>query len=111
MKITLKDRQTLFDAALQYSGDVEAAFEAAEINGVSLSDTLPVGTELEFPDPTDSIARRVADYYRQNHITPATEATDIDSRQPIVAIDGEPLTSIRINEPIYKIFNHEFSGF
>jgi hypothetical protein len=69
MKITVKDRQTVFDIAIQYCGDVEAAFDIMQLNDISATEDLPTGKELILPDVAN---KRVADYYKNNALSPAT---------------------------------------
>lgn len=61
--------QTLFDIALQYCGGIDAAFEIAAINGLSISDTLSVGMLLRIPEQQNL---KTARYYKDNGIKPAT---------------------------------------
>jgi hypothetical protein len=72
-KVVIQDRQTLFDIAVQYCGDREAAFQIANINDISLTETLPVGLSLEIPEV---INQKVVNYYTNNSISPATASTE-----------------------------------
>lgn len=47
MEVKVKDRQSLPDMAVQTAGSMEAAFDLAVANGVSLTDTLGEGQVLE----------------------------------------------------------------
>ena len=49
MIVKVRDRQSVFDLALRWGGDAEAAFAIAELNDVSLSEQLAVGTTLKVP--------------------------------------------------------------
>jgi len=49
-KITIRDRQTLFDIAVQYCGDREAVFEIARWNNLPVSAELPAGTVIIIPE-------------------------------------------------------------
>lgn len=73
MKVTVRDRQSVFDLALRWGGDAEAAFAIAEANDVSVSEPLAVGTELKVPGVME---KRVVEYYAQNRIVPATMEED-----------------------------------
>lgn len=53
IKTSARDRQTLFDIALEQCGSVEAVFDLAFNNGLSLSDDIEVGTELNIPNVVD----------------------------------------------------------
>ena len=71
--ISVKDRQTLLDIALQTSGSVEAVVELALANGLSITDELADGNELA----TAGVAEEaVVNRYEINGIFPATEASD-----------------------------------
>lgn len=70
MKKKVLDSQSLWDIALQESGDVTQVFEMAESEGISLTDELPVGQEIEIPVEPGN--RALADYYSVNGIRPAT---------------------------------------
>jgi hypothetical protein len=72
MTAPVLNRQSLFDLALQHCGSVEAAIDIALLNGLSLSDSLEVGSELLLPPVLN---KPVADYYRNRNITPATALT------------------------------------
>lgn len=74
MKIKAKERQTLLDIALETAGTVAAAFEIAEANGLSMTDALEDGQELEVPEPTSEREARTVRRYRAQGIEPATEA-------------------------------------
>ena len=73
MKVTVRDRQSVFDLALRWGGDAEAAFAIAELNDVSLSEQLAVGTTLKVPSVME---KRVVEYYAQNKIVPASIEED-----------------------------------
>ncbi|MDD4394871.1 MAG: hypothetical protein PHQ33_03180 [Bacteroidales bacterium] len=102
--IRLRDRQTIFDVALQACGSAEAAFDIARMNDISISELLPAGTILKIPE-VDSSSKRVVDYY-DNTFYPATgEETseepesenaimDIMLETPIVLINGNEIINI-----------------
>lgn len=75
MEITVLHNQTIFDIALQSFGSVEAVFDIALLNGISVTDILPVGLNLELPD-ADYGFREVVNYYKSNRIAPATADRD-----------------------------------
>lgn len=70
--ITVSQRQSLLDLALQYGGSMEAAMEIAAINGVSITDDLQDGQQLAMPVPQN---RDVTNYYVIHDICPATSIT------------------------------------
>lgn len=76
MSVTVQSRQTLLDIALQECGGVEGVFNLAARNDLSITDVLSVGREIEAA-PEDVVNRTVADYYRINNITPATEPDEL----------------------------------
>jgi hypothetical protein len=48
--IVVKDRQTLFDIAVQAMGDADAAYELARLNDISVTEELESGQQLLMPD-------------------------------------------------------------
>jgi hypothetical protein len=71
--VTVQERQTLFDIAIRYCGDVGAIFEIMQLNDVSITDALS-GQTLTVPD---TYARRITDYYQSNNIEPATAYIEV----------------------------------
>lgn len=61
--------QTMFDLALQYCGDIEAAFDIASLNDMPVTSSLCPGETIRLPDVAN---KRVADYFKANGIKPAT---------------------------------------
>jgi len=90
--VIIKERQTIFDIAIQYCGDVEAAFHIIDLNDISITDMPAVGSQLIVPDV---INRRVVEYYINNGISPATgEAGEQEEDfRILVTPDGEPLVN------------------
>lgn len=70
--ITVTSRQGLFDVALQYCGAMEAAYDIATLNGISLTDDLTNGQQLDITASVDNDNRQ---YYEVNDIKPATSIT------------------------------------
>lgn len=70
--ITVSQRQSLLDLALQYGGSMEAAMEIAAANGVSITDDLNDGQQLAMPVPQN---KDVTNYYVIHDICPATAIT------------------------------------
>jgi len=62
-------RQSVFDLAIQQCGCIEAAFDIAQLNNISITDDLLPGQELLMPTAVDT---KTATYYAINGITPAT---------------------------------------
>lgn len=75
MEVIALHNQSIFDIALQYFGTVEAAFDIALLNKISVTDILPVGLKLELP-AIDYGFRQVLNYYKSNRIAPATADRD-----------------------------------
>lgn len=80
MIITVLNRQTWFDIAIQYTGIVYNALDIAWANGRALSERLEGGQELLIPQtlPTDP---KVLQYYQAREIIPATGQTDYTKDQ------------------------------
>lgn len=73
--VIAKDRQTLFDLALQVWGRAELAYDLAEANGLCLSDEVSAGEVLLVPTVDGKTDRAVVDAYDLESITPATSAS------------------------------------
>lgn len=71
MKATVLPYQSLLDVALSATGDAEAAYDMAMLNGITLSAEPEHGTVLEAPAP---VKKMVAEYFRHN-AQPATAIT------------------------------------
>jgi len=77
---TVEVGQNLLDIAIQHSGSVEAAFDLASINGLSITDAVAAGSNVAIA----SIASQpVVDFFSVNEIKPATGITDINIAQTI----------------------------
>jgi hypothetical protein len=76
MEVKVLNGQSLFDIAIQAAGSIEAVFDIALANGISITDELQPGTVLVIPAVLN---RRIADYYRVNDIHPATEISANDA--------------------------------
>lgn len=48
--VTVRDRQTLFDIAIQCLGIVDRVFDVAQLNGLSITEQLVSGQVLLLPD-------------------------------------------------------------
>lgn len=73
MKITVKPRQTLSDIAVQVYGDESAVVLLARTNGLSVTEDLAPGAELEAPEQV--FDRQMQNFVRTNKISPATAET------------------------------------
>lgn len=65
-----KDRQTLMDIAVSSCGDVEAVFDIAEKNDLSLTSEL-FGIEIDVPE---AVNKHVSGYFSGNGTEPATDS-------------------------------------
>jgi hypothetical protein len=68
--IKVLDGQSIFDIALMVAGSVEAAFDLAVENGLSITDNLMPGQLLQYSGTV--INKRVVEHYKINEIAPAT---------------------------------------
>lgn len=73
---TITERQSLLDIALQHSGSMEAAFEIALLNELSLTDDLAAGTQVVLPENDGN--KEVANYYAVNDLRPASAITQVE---------------------------------
>ena len=71
MQITVKDRQSLADIAVQYLGGVEGIFALAERNGISITAKLEDGQTLDW-ELADTVDATVQKTYAAQGIEPAT---------------------------------------
>lgn len=72
MTAVVSDRQSVFDIALQYFGDVSASVMVAERLNVAVTDKLTIGVTFEYSE-SEIVNKQVVDYYQQNNITPTTD--------------------------------------
>ena len=71
MTTIILHNQSLLDLAVQHTGAVENTFAMAVANGLSLTDDLPVGTEIKLPDSVNK-DNDVLNYYTSKRLQPAT---------------------------------------
>ena len=83
--ITVTSRQSVLDIVLQHCGGLEAAYDIALNNGISLSDDLDTGQELAVPEPTDET---MAKHYNVNGIQPATAITSDEINDTLNILEG-----------------------
>ncbi len=72
MQITVKDRQSLADIAVEYLGGVEGIFALAERNGISITARLEDGQTLDW-ELADTVDAQVQKTYAAQGIEPATD--------------------------------------
>lgn len=68
--ITVRDRQNMMDVAIQHSGSIEAAFDWAVLNNISVSDELGTGMKLMPGAITNTI---MVSLFEAGSIVPATK--------------------------------------
>lgn len=68
-RVEVLNGQTVFDVAVQNCGSIDAAFDIAALNNIEVTSYPESGTILYVPDAID---KKVAQYYQQNEIKPAT---------------------------------------
>ena len=76
MRVTVLQRQTLPDIALQVYGDISGLPEIARTNDVAITADLEPGTVLLCPDVV--FDAYLQNYVRKNGIVPATAYDDTD---------------------------------
>ncbi len=85
MKVTVAQRQSLADLAIQVYGDIRGVTDIALANGLSVTADLEPGAELECPDVVyDSYLQ---DYARKNKIKPAAGLSELDEVQARIFTD------------------------
>lgn len=76
-EIVVLEGQSLFDLALQKGGSIEAVFDFAVVNGLSITDDIAPGMGLL---PPDAKRKQIVDYYSKHGLKPGTAVTgDINS--------------------------------
>lgn len=70
MSVEVKPYQSLFDLAIQAQGTVNAAFEMAVLNNISVTDTLTAGDSISTSVETKDV--EIATFYKNKELFPAT---------------------------------------
>ncbi len=86
MKVTVKDRQSLLDVAIQVLGSAEGVFALASRNGISITDRLTDGQVLEY-DLGDIVDTRTAELVASRLIFPATEIDTKDEKELLKLVE------------------------
>lgn len=76
MKVVVKDGQTLMDIAVKEKGSVEAVFDIAALNGISVTEEIVAGTVLDLPASVWN--RLLENYCKGNNVDPSTDLNDDD---------------------------------
>lgn len=84
--IPVRDGQTLSDITIQETGDIHRVFEVAQLNGMSITDELTVGSLITVPDPAFDKLHVVAAFATQRH-KPASALTAEDHAEIKGGID------------------------
>ncbi len=96
-QVTALNNQSLFDIAIQEYGTIEAVFDLAMANGLSVTDTLTAGQVLNVPEVDPAVVQpEIVDYYRRHGIRPATGETEV-ADTPVPAPTGGDCEWIIIN--------------
>jgi len=72
MKVKVLHNQSLFDIAIQHTGDVMNAFEIAKENSLSITSYVVPGYELTVPNGV-AFNREIHNYYTSKGVKPATD--------------------------------------
>lgn len=86
-KVKIYNNQNLLDIAIQTTGGLDALFEIAMDNGISISEQLVSGVELKIKQSATNAV--VLNYYNRNKILPATAGSEIketECQNPYVAV-------------------------
>jgi hypothetical protein len=70
-KVTVINKQSFFDLALQLTGDIGNALEIAQLNDRSISDELHPGEEIQYNYDLPT-SKEIFKYYQSYKIIPAT---------------------------------------
>jgi hypothetical protein len=71
METTVLNKQSCFDIAMSYFGTVQAVFDIAIINDISITDELIPGQLIKLPNK-DYGFKEIVKHYRAEKIQPAT---------------------------------------
>lgn len=82
--VTVEHGQSLFDVAIQKAGDLTSAFEFAVLNGLSITDAIPAGTQL-IPAPVSEAS--LVNYFGNVGIIPASGQITVESSSAIGGVD------------------------
>ncbi|QKX04892.1 hypothetical protein HN014_08160 [Aquimarina sp. TRL1] len=73
-EIQVLNNQSLADVAIQHLGSLEAVFDLARENDISITDLLTNNQKIFVPEP---LVPEIVAFYRQNNISPSTAVTTI----------------------------------
>ena len=95
MEVTVKDRQSLLDIAVQSLGGVEGVFALAERNNISITDRLADGTVLLW-EHGDTVNANIQKTYALRELFPATE---IESKDMTILLNETNNATIHSEKP------------
>lgn len=79
--VRVSEKQSLFDVAIQKGGSFESVMELALLNGLSITDSLLPGQQLELPVAIDN---DVVNYFSSKGIVPETTSIESDDSVPVL---------------------------
>lgn len=92
--ITVQPRQSIFDIALQHCGSNDAAWDIAQLNGISLTDDIAPGTTLKIPEV---VKPRIVTFYQAQRHVPATNITTQEAVEQTIGGEGIGFWAIGID--------------
>lgn len=75
--IKILNNQSVFDVAIQYTGNVSNAFVIAKYNNLAIHQELTPGQEIETPKKL-IVNKDIVDFYKKQRIIPGTALTTND---------------------------------
>ncbi|MGP1479310.1 MAG: hypothetical protein ACTTJI_06455 [Capnocytophaga sp.] len=95
MIITALHNQSLLDLALQHTGSIEAVFELATVNTLSITDDVQAGKTLVLPAEAFS-NKDILAYYTAKNLQPAT-AFSKEDEQVFERLEGISIWAINLD--------------
>ena len=96
MELTVRDRQSLWDIAVQYLGGVEGVFLLAARNGIEVTSRLKDGQRLEWEND-DVISPSIQSACTVKGIIPATDIDEQDYKELLAATSTKAVTVAQVN--------------
>ena len=96
MELTVRDRQSLWDIAVQYLGGVEGVFLLAARNGIEVTSRLKDGQRLEWENE-DVISPSIQSACTVKGIIPATDIDEQDYKELLAATSTKAVTVAQVN--------------
>lgn len=109
MEVTVKDRQSLLDIAVQYLGSIEGVFVLAERNDISITSRLCSGMKIEC-DEVDVVNLKVRNEYALRSISPATEIEPQTMNMLLNGLEPKKYSVEKLVEKIDEILAEIESG-